>query len=144
MADLRFSINAHSETPARTMVKARNFQIIVDEPEALGGTDQAANPVEYVLAAFAGCLNVMGHIIAKEMNFELRGLEINIEGNLNPARLFGKSDVERAGYKEIVIELKPDCDADQATLDKWVHAVESRCPVSDNLQQATPVKVVVA
>lgn len=144
MADLKFNIKAHSETPARTMVKARNFQIVVDEPQALGGTDLAANPVEYVLAAFAGCLNVMGHLIAKEMNFELRGLEINIEGNLNPARLFGKSDAERAGYKEIVVELKPDCDADKVTLEKWVQEVEERCPVSDNLQHPSPVRVIVA
>ncbi len=144
MADLKFKIEAKSETPARTNVKARNFEIIVDEPEALGGSNQAANPVEYVLAAFAGCLNVMGHIVAGEMGFELRGLDICIEGSLNPDKLFGKSDAERAGYKEIVVELKPDCDAAQDVLDRWIHAVESRCPVSDNIQNLTPVKVVVA
>ncbi|MFO7999117.1 MAG: OsmC family protein [Bacteroidales bacterium] len=144
MADLKFKINARSETPARTMVQARNFKIIVDEPVALGGSDQAANPVEYVLAAFAGCLNVMGHIIAKEMNFELRGLSIEIEGNLNPDRLFGKSDKDRAGYKEIVVVMKPDCDADSDTLEKWMHAVEARCPVSDNIQNNTQVRVAVA
>lgn len=126
------------------MVQARNFKIIVDEPVALGGSDQAANPVEYVLAAFAGCLNVMGHIIAKEMNFELRGLSIEIEGNLNPDRLFGKSDKDRAGYKEIVVVMKPDCDADSDTLEKWMHAVEARCPVSDNIQNNTQVRVAVA
>ncbi|MFW5645389.1 MAG: OsmC family protein, partial [Bacteroidota bacterium] len=90
MSDLRFKINAQSASAAKTIVKARNFEIIVDEPEALGGTDVAPNPVEYVLAAFAGCLNVMGHLVAKEMGFELKNLKIDIEGNLNPAKLFGK------------------------------------------------------
>lgn len=141
MADLKFKINAHSASAAKTIVKARNFEIIVDEPESLGGTDVAPNPVEYVLAAFAGCLNVMGHLVAGEMGFELRSLKIDIEGNLNPAKLFGKSDEDRAGYKEIVIKLTPDCDADNDTLDTWLHAVETRCPVSDNLQNITPVKV---
>ncbi len=141
MSDLKFKINAHSESPARTNVKARNFEIIVDEPKDLGGSDQAANPVEYLLAAFAGCLNVMGHLVANEMNFELRGLEIDIEGDLNPAKLFGKSDKDRAGYKEITVCLKPDCDADKDTLDKWVRTVEDRCPVSDNIQNETAVKV---
>jgi uncharacterized OsmC-like protein len=144
MADLTFKITAQSETSARTMVQARNFSIIVDEPQELGGSNQAANPVEYVLAAFAGCLNVMGHLIAKEMNFTLRDLKIDIEGKLNPNKLFGKCDMDRAGYKEITVVLKPDCDADPDTLQKWMHEVESRCPVSDNIQNNTKVNVAVA
>jgi uncharacterized OsmC-like protein len=36
----------------------------------------------------------------------------------------------------------PDCDADAATLAAWLHAVEARCPVSDNVTNSTPVKVV--
>ncbi len=141
MSDLKFRIKAHSASAAKTIVKARNFEIIVDEPADLGGSDSAPNPVEYVLAAFAGCLNVMGHLIAGEMGFELRSLKIDIAGNLNPARLFGQSDEERAGYKTIVVRMTPDCDADDATLEKWLHSVEQRCPVSDNLQNITPVKV---
>ncbi len=141
MSDLKFRIKAHSATPAKTVVKARNFEIIVDEPEDLGGSNTAPNPVEYVLAAFAGCLNVMGHLIAGEMGFELRSLQIEIAGNLNPARLFGQSNEERAGYKTIVVKMIPDCDVEDATLEKWLHAVEQRCPVSDNLQNITPVKV---
>ena len=141
MSDLKFRIKAHSASPAKTIVKARNFEIIVDEPADLGGSDSAPNPVEYVLAAFAGCLNVMGHLIAGEMGFELRSLKIDIAGNLNPAKLFGQSDEERAGYKAITVKIIPDCDADDATLEKWLHSVEQRCPVSDNLQNITPVKV---
>lgn len=144
MSDLKFKISAHSETSARTMVKARNFQILVDEPQELGGTNLAANPVELILAAFAGCLNVMGHIVAGEMSITMRGIEIEISGTLNPNKLFGKCDKERAGYKALTVSLKPDCDADAVTLDKWLHAVESRCPVSDNIQNITPVNVVLA
>lgn len=141
MSDLKFSITAQSASPAKTIVKARNFEIIVDEPKEMGGSDAAPNPVEYVLAAFAGCLNVMGHLIAGEMGFELRSLEIEIAGDLNPAKLFGKSDEDRAGYKNIVVKMMPDCDADEATLEKWMHTVEQRCPVSDNIQNTTPVQV---
>ena len=141
MNDLTFKINAQSESAAKTIVKARNFEIVVDEPEALGGTDVAPNPVEYVLAAFAGCLNVMGHLVAQEMGFELKKLKIDMEENLNPANLFGKSDEERAGYKNIIIKMIPETDADKSILEKWLHEVESRCPVSDNLQNITPVRV---
>jgi len=142
MATLKFSIKAHSENPTKTVVEARNFKIVVDEPKNLGGTDDGPNPVEYVLAAFAGCLNVVGHLVAKEMGFSLKGMEINMEGDLDPAKFMGKETEERAGYKEIRVSLKPDSDADEETLQKWLTSVKARCPVSDNLANATPVKVV--
>ena len=66
---LKFSEQANSENDTKTVVRARDFKMIVDEPANLGGSDDDANPVEYILAAFCGCLNVVGHIIAKEMDF---------------------------------------------------------------------------
>ena len=141
MADMKVRIRAQKASDAKTVVKARNFEIIVDEPVDLGGTDEAPNPVEYVLAAFAGCLNVVGNLIAKEMGFELKDLQIDISGDLNPAKLFGQSDAERAGFKNIEVKLTPVCDADEATLNEWLRKVEARCPVSDNITNATPVNV---
>jgi uncharacterized OsmC-like protein len=141
MANLKFRVKAESANATKTVVKARGFEIIVDEPADLGGNDEGANPVEYVLAAYSGCLNVVGHLVAKEMNFELRGLKIQMAGTLNPARLFGESDEERAGYNNIEVTLNPDCDADEATLEKWKKAVCDRCPVSDNIKNTTPIEV---
>ncbi|MGQ1785295.1 MULTISPECIES: OsmC family protein [unclassified Saccharicrinis] len=141
MADIKFRVHAHSENATKTVVKARGFEMIIDEPANLGGTDEGANPVEYVLAAYSGCINVMAHIVAKELGFELRGMEIKLAGTLNPARLFGQSFEERAGYKSIELTMIPDCDADDATLEKWKEAVCDRCPVSDNLKNITPIEV---
>lgn len=141
MADISFSVKAHSENPTKTVVKARSFQMIIDEPADLGGTNDGANPVEYLLAALSGCLNVMCHIVARELNINLRGLEIELAGRLNPDKLFGKETSDRAGYKEIDVVINPDTDADRATLERWLEVVESRCPVSDNLNNPTPVHI---
>jgi len=141
MADMTFRVNAQSENPTKTVVKARTFQMIIDEPADLGGTNDGANPVEYVLAALSGCLNVMCHVVAQEMNINLRGVEIKLAGKLNPDKLFGKETSDRAGYKEISVEINPDTDADRETLEKWLEVVESRCPVSDNLNNPTPVQI---
>ena len=141
MGDLTFRAKAHSENPTKTVVKARTFQMVIDEPADLGGTNEGANPVEYILAALAGCLNVMCHVVAQEMNIALRGVEIKLSGSLNPDKLFGKETGDRAGYKGIDVEINPDTDADKKTLEKWIKTVESRCPVSDNLQHATPIHI---
>ncbi|MBI9065789.1 MAG: OsmC family protein [Salinivirgaceae bacterium] len=139
MSDLKFRVKAHSENPTKTIVKARGFEIVIDEPTDLGGTNTAANPVEYILAAYAGCLNVMAHVCAKELGIEMRGIKIDLVGNLNPARLFGQSFDERAGYKEIKVTLKPDADMDEPTSEKWLKAILDRCPVGDNLKNATEI-----
>ncbi|WP_372745835.1 OsmC family protein [Lutibacter sp.] len=141
MEDLKFTVQAHSENSTKTVVKARGFEIILDEPESLGGTNEGANPVEFMLAAFCGCINVMGHVIAKEMNFELRSIKIKMCGNLNPERFMGTSFKQRAGYKGIDVSIEPDSDAPIEILEAWLKNIEDRCPVSDNLSHATPISL---
>ena len=141
MANLKFKIKATSLNSTKLSVKARNFELIVDEPQNLGGTNEGANPVEYILAGYAGCLNVMSHVCAKELGIDLKGVEIIIEGTLNPARLFGTSFEERAGYKEIRASIIPDCNADKEIMKEWLAAIVDRCPVGDNLKNKTDVIV---
>ena len=141
MSDLSFKVTGESTSPAQFVAKARNFKLIVDEPEELGGTDQDANPVEYILAGLAGCLNVVGHLVAKELGFTIRKLRVEVTGNINPNKLFGLSNDERAGFKQISLNLIPDTDASITTLAEWLDIVKERCPVKDNLTNSTPVKV---
>lgn len=139
---LNFGVSAKSETATKTIVKARNFEITIDEPQDLGGSDQGANPVEYVLAALCGCLNVVGHLVAKEMNINLKGLSFEVNGDLDPAKFMGKETEGRAGFCGIHVTITADTDADQSTLEKWKSSVEQRCPVSDNISNITPVEIV--
>ncbi|MEP1094326.1 MAG: OsmC family protein [Cyclobacteriaceae bacterium] len=137
--ELKFSISSVSESPAKTRIKARDFDLTVDEPEALGGTDQAPNPVEYILAGYAGCINVVAHIVADELNFSLENLQVDIDGYLNPNRLFGKSLDERAGYKNIDVRLQTTSAIDPELKKKWLSEIGHRCPVNDNLTNTTPI-----
>lgn len=139
MSKAKFSVKATSENPTKTVVRARNFEMIIDEPRNLKGTDAGPNPVEYVLGALAGCLNVVGHLVAREMGFRLRGITFELEGELDPAKFMGQETTERAGYSEIRVKVSPDCDASPEQLANWLHSVETRCPVSDNISNATPV-----
>lgn len=144
MADTKIKVTAKSENKTKTVVQAKAFTMMIDEPKSLGGTNDGANPLEYLLAALSGCLNVVSHMVAKEMGFELKGLEIELEGDLNPAKYMGMSDAERTGFKEVRVRIKPEADADAATLENWMKTVESRCPVDDNIANATPVKITFA
>ena len=137
---LNFSIHSKSTSAARTEIQTRGFKLIVDEPTELGGTNDAPNPVEYILAGYAGCINVVAHITAKELNIDLKDLQISIDGDLNPSRLFGQSFKERAGYQNINVLLKTESKIDEHVKARWLEAIESRCPVNDNLRNATPIQ----
>ncbi|MEO0896880.1 MAG: OsmC family protein [Bacteroidota bacterium] len=141
MSLLKFSVSGKSENETKFIAKAREFELVIDEPPSLGGKDEAANPVEYLLASYAGCLNVVGFIVAKEQGIELRSLEINIEGDLDPSRFLGLGFDARSGFQHIEVELKADSDASEEALTKWAQTVESRCPISDNLSQLTPIQI---
>ena len=139
MEDLIFSINGKSVTPTRFEGKVRQFNIAVDEPENFGGKDSAPTPVEYILAGYAGCLNVVVNLIAKEMGITIKSLEINITGDINPEKLLGISDKERAGFKSLNIQMNIKSDASKDMLQKLLTQVKERCPVNDNLANTTPV-----
>jgi uncharacterized OsmC-like protein len=134
-----FEISASAESPTKTRVSTRGFEFIVDEPSTLGGNDEGPNPVEYLIGALAGCINVVAHQVAREMDLEVRELELEIDGDLNPAKFMGKSDEPRAGYEEIRVDITADVDATDETIQQWLSAVEERCPVSDNLAHETPL-----
>ena len=58
MSNLNFIIKGEAQTAARFEAKARQFRIVIDEPPYLGGNDKGANPFEYLLASFGGCLKL--------------------------------------------------------------------------------------
>ncbi|WP_034061385.1 OsmC family protein [Lacinutrix jangbogonensis] len=141
MSDLKFTVTGKSTSATQFIGEARQFKLIVDEPEALNGTDEDANPVEYILAGFAGCVNVVGHLVAKELGFKIDKLNIEVSGYINPNKFLGASNNERAGFKSIELNLVPETEASIEILVKWLEIVEARCPVRDNLSNKTPIKI---
>ena len=138
--DLNFSVNGKRVGATKYQGLARSFELVVDEPEMLGGEDSAANPVEYLLAGYAGCLNVVFGIVAKEMKVEIKSLDINIDGDINPEKFLGISDNERTGFKSINVNIELRTNADKATEALLIEKVKSRCPVNDNLANPTPIQ----
>ena len=141
MSDVVFTVEASTVNSTRVDVCAGGHAFSIDEPARMGGTDAGPNPVEYLLGALAGCLNVTGHVVAKEMGFTIESMDIRLEGNLDPLVFMGKKLGVRAGFKEIHVWIDMKSDAGEETLEQWAQAVETRCPVSDNLRNSTPLKI---
>ncbi len=129
------------ESMARSTTEASVFKIFMDEPEVLGGKNGAPSPLDFILAAHAGCLNYMTFFIAKELGIPVSGTEISVKGVLDPAKFAGTDRSVRAGYQslEVTINIKSPASAEQIA--RLKSEVEARCPVSDNLANPTPVNI---
>ena len=139
MSDLNVKVEGNAINATQLNVNARQFEFIVDEPPVFGGTDNGANPVEYLLGAYAGCINVVAHVTARELGINVKSLKIDISGDLNPAKFAGESDAERAGFKNIDVAFTPESDASPELTEKWIAQIKKRCPVNDNLANPTPL-----
>ncbi len=139
MSLLNFKVSGTSESPTRLNTQARNFKLTIDEPESLGGKDEGANPVEYILAGYAGCLNVVIHLVAKEKGITIHQLKLDVDGDVNPEKLLGLSQQDRAGFKNIHVAIEVDSNATESQLEELIKEAKGRCPVNDTLSNPTPV-----
>lgn len=142
MSDVRFEAQVEWKGGFTVEARARNFTLYIDEPPNLGGQDKGPNPVEYVLMALGGCVIIVGQVIANEMGIKLDSYRIKLSGDLNPSRFMGKPSPDRTGFKEISLEIEVKSDAPREKLEEWIKAIESRCPVGDNLKNPTPIKII--
>ncbi|MEQ8211804.1 MAG: OsmC family protein [Lacipirellulaceae bacterium] len=103
----------------------RHFQIQIDEPKELCGTDQFANPQEYLLAATNACMMVGYSAVAALMGIELSKLEIEISGDIDLQGFLNINQAVAPGYERLhyVVHLAGNATAEQL---EQLHATVQR------------------
>lgn len=117
--------------------ESRGFKIVMDEPEALGGTNQGMNPVEGLLASLGSCLVIVGAAFAKSQGVDLQDIWVETEGDLDPAGFLQGKEGVRPGFQEVRFTIHIKSDAPEAKLNAFQEFMEGRCPVSDTLGVGT-------
>lgn len=117
----------------RIDVAAGGHTLIVDQPLAMGGKDEGANPLEYQLAALGGCLGTIAAIIAKQERIDLKGFSVGVEADIDTDYLMGKTSAGRAGFTEIRVEAHIDADMTPEEKKAFLEKIDARCPISDIL-----------
>lgn len=137
------TVHAESETPTRMKVRSGKFDMIIDEPANMGGSDKGPSPIQVLLMSLAGCLNITGHEIARQKGMKLNGMKIKIEGSMNPCNFMGCSFDERAGFQTINVSVHADFENETSeAIAIWLEETESRCPVTDNIKDSTKINVI--
>jgi len=129
----------------RSQAEIRQFQLTVDEPEQLGGTDTGPNPVELVLAALGTCQEITYRLYADALGIPLRGVSVKVEGDLDPRGFFAVDGGQtRPGYRGVRATVVLDSPAPEAELKRLRETVDRHCPVLDIIRNPVPVETKLA
>ncbi len=143
MPNKNVSVDAVLVEGFKIEVRSRQHVSIVDQPPAGGGTDAGPTPLEYLFGSLSGCFGTIGQIIARQRRLPVRKIEVHVEGDLDTDVLMGKRDDIRAGFSGIRVVVKLDADMTQAEKEQFVHDIDARCPISDNIINLSPVEFAV-
>ncbi|PWV65900.1 OsmC family protein [Plasticicumulans acidivorans] len=131
--------------PAFTIeVQTEHHTVYIDQPKNSGGAGMGPSPLEYMFSALAGCIGTIGRIVANQQKLPVRGMDIRVEGEMDPAVLLGKSTEGRAGFVNLTVTVDIDADMTREQKEAYLHEVDRRCPVSDNYANGVPIKFIVA
>jgi uncharacterized OsmC-like protein len=106
----------------------RQFWIQIDEPCELCGTNQFANPQEYLLAATNACMMVGYAAVAAVMGVKLTKLELEIAGDID---LRGFLDIDRSvapGYERLHYIVRMAGDGTREQFEKMHEVVQRTSP----------------
>jgi putative redox protein len=137
-------VEAHLGERFKIQSTIGNHTLYVDQPKTGGGEDTGPTPLEYLFLSLGGCLATIARIAAKQKRIDLRGLDVTVEGDLDVEGLMGRNPGGRSGFGGITVTVKLDADLTQEQKEAFLHEVDARCPVSDNLHNLTPMTFVVS
>ncbi|WP_181350419.1 OsmC family protein [Thalassobacillus sp. CUG 92003] len=129
-----FEITSNS-SGMKSEIESDGHHITIDEPESMGGTNTAADPLTTLLGSLAGCETAVANIVAKELDFDLQSIHFKINGKLDPKGLMGDPNV-RPYFQTVNIEATVKTSETQERVEKLQQLTDQRCPVFTTLKAA--------
>lgn len=117
----------------------RRFTIPIDEPRELCGTDEFANPQEYLMAALNACMMVGYSAVAGLMGITLTRLEVTTRGDIDLRGFLGIAPSVSAGYDRLQQEVRIAGSGTEEEFRRLHDIVRATSPNFFNLTRAIPV-----
>jgi putative redox protein len=122
---------AHWDAGYRCTVPVRQFDIVVDEPPSVGGTDHGPTPTEFFLASLASCFALAVFHASKKRSIEMPDLEVKVTGKYLGPR-----------FNHIVVEVASSLAREE--LESLIEPAIKYCYVSQTLKNQPKVEYVLA
>lgn len=126
---VKMGLTGTGETHARMVVKSRDVQSIIDEPEARGGTNLGLTPTETFMSSLMGCTNVISSRIAHHMGIKLEGMQISLSADFNRLGTMLEEEIEHP-FTDIVLDIEVATDATEAQMAQLRADLAKFCPIA--------------
>jgi len=136
---VKLGISAHCPSHARADIKVRDTGFIIDEPAARGGTNMGPAPTETAIAAFVGCVNVIGNKCAESLGVDIGHLDIDAECMFDRRGVTLAEEIE-VPFTSVILTVRASGAASPEDLARVGVETEKFCPLS-KLFRAAGTKV---
>jgi len=117
------------------------YSFEADHPEVFASEDNAATPVEIVLAGLASCLTAGVAAVAQRREIQLRSVTATLEGGMDIQGILGIDSEVRNGFDGIKVHFDIDADATQEEIEAIVAQSQKRSAVFDVVTNPTNISV---
>jgi uncharacterized OsmC-like protein len=114
----------------------KKFNLIVDEPAVLGGTDEHPNPVEYLASALCGCLTAGIATNAALFGTDLEKIEVEVDVNFDIHGVLGMDRSKPNGPLDLnyKVRIKGKEGVTREQLEKSKLTLDKKSPIKNTIE----------
>ena len=131
-------MEGHAASHARTDISVRDLNVVIDEPEARGGTNQGFSPTETLMAALVGCTNVITHKIAHKHGIDIKAMDVRVEAQFDRRGVILEEEIA-VPFPEVRLIVDLTTDASPEAVEMVKTELAKFCPVSKVIRQSGTV-----
>ena len=105
------------------------------------GSNEGANPVEFLLHALAGCVTTTTVLHAAARGIQIESLSTELVGTIDVQGLLALDDSVPVGYEQIQIKMDIKADCSDEELDDLLAFAQDHSPVCNTICRPVPVMV---
>ena len=126
---VKMKLSATCPSHARADILVGNHEIITDEPEARGGSNLGAAPVQTFMASLIGCTNVITNKCAHDLGIEINSMQIEMEAEIDRRGMMLTEPVA-IPFPAINLDIDVETNATDAQWDQVIDYLHKYCPIA--------------
>ena len=114
--------------------KVDNFIIESDEPETLGGSNLAPNPMQSLLASFSNCLEITALLYFSFARMKINSVKVRVEATFDQRAALAVKGAPLPGFYNYDVTWYIDSEEKFRKIKQVLKKVETLCPVRGSFQ----------
>ncbi len=140
MAFKKYTASSELIEGLKVRATARDFSIVLDEPEEQGGSNAGMNPIELALCSVCACQTITTAIFADFYGIPVEDVRVEADGEMDPEGFSGMNPDVRPGLQNMRFRFIIKSKAPRIQVEELVKAVERMCPVGDSFRQGVKLE----